>query len=294
MSLSTLALKSIRSQPKAVIPLSSYKYAVGIRQDQNRELIDTWEDVSKRDPSILTDDLSIRMPIFNPDTLSKRNDVGDIVTDVDATDSWRINVVLSHLPSLLRTIDKTLSITSHFPQSDKMALTLSHLVSSNRFEAVQQRVHLAELEKTYLLFDANLPRSSADGHPMPKTWLWDVYDELAYRLDEKCNTDDIEVGSEETCIYASNGRITYGPNSLSVFVDVEGKSYTPDEFTLISTIVTDNYVKRVRLLLQQMYDEGVVCFPQDYAVPPMFSRVTERLWKPTNALYPSAVEQLYN
>ena len=83
-------------------------------------------------------------------------------------------------------------------------------------------------------------------------------------------------------------------NSLGHFVDTEGNSYTPEEMTLVSTKVTDQYNKRVRDLLQDMYDEGVVFFPNGPPESPVFSRVNERLWKPRDTLYPSAVEQLYN
>lgn len=257
------------------------------------EQVTRWTDVVTHIKGGLTptsyNNLNMGLPAYNY-LPSKVPDRGLFTTSVSVSDSWAVNCLLSQLPSVLRPIDKTLALSSHFPVTGNMELTPTQPLSANRRDAVAEAIEMASENERYLLFDANLPRLSTEGYRMPKTWLWDIYDYIGLQLDPSSVTDDPDAYNPDSCIYIGNGKITYGPNGKGLAYDTEGNLV---DLTSSSTKVTDDYTKALNTLLQAAYDRGVC-----RAIPPsssyLFVSIGEDLWVPREPIYPSAVEVYYN
>jgi hypothetical protein len=233
------------------------------------------------------DNLMLHLPAYNGKGVV-REDKGDITTTINAKDSWQINCTLSHIPGLLRPIDKTLGVSTHFPKNGKVDFTLNKLVSERRMNAILREIEKVTKVDSFILLNADLPRNSSDGYRMPKSWLWDIYDEVARRIDPFFNTDDLYNYNVKSCIRAADGRIEYMKNGEGHLLDLDGYPCDPERD---STLVIDAYIKRVERVIQEMYDDGIIYL--SYASD-TFDKITERLYKPKSPLFPSAVELYYN
>jgi hypothetical protein len=291
---SRLALQSVSIRPREDIPLTQYHYPLGLDLDRKKLILDEWVEVVKRDNSLPVNDLYLGLIRFDPSTLTKEDDVGLIHTTIEATDVWRVNSLLSHMPSYLRTLDKRMGVSSHFPQTGLLDLSPTTPTTRTQLAEIERRVSMAAQEGTYLLLDSNLPRSSREGYCMPKGWLWDIYDEVARRLDPNYNSEDADRYNEDTCIYCSNGKITYGKNGRGIYIDLNGNEYDDTQVQEVATKITDEYALRTNILLQQLYEEGIVHLISPVGTAMEMVRVNERLWKPLHPVYPSAVQLLYH
>lgn len=286
--LSLIALDNIHGRPPVPTPSPTYTWPIRnrVRTADASEFVDTLSYAGP--PPTSLSNLLMGVPAYT-DPGEPRDDRGVLQTEVDTSDSWGVNCLLSQLPSYFRRIDKRLGVSSHFPASGMLELTPTIPVSANRLQAMRELVDLASVDRRYLLFDANLPRYSGDGHRYPKSWLWDVYDEIAMRLDAKASGDEEDTYHGESCIQVSDGRIYYGKNDVGEAYDLH---HNLVDLSFVSTDVTDEYITRVRELLQQAYDEGWCHFSS--SVPVTFVPISSRLHAPREPMYPSAVELYYN
>ena len=293
----TLALQDVRLRPE----VTNYEFLqpANFDRDRSRAMMEAWEDYVKRDAELPVDDLFLGMTRFNPETLVKVDDVGQIHTTIDATDTWRVNCVLSHIPSHIRSVDKRMGVVSHFPQTGKLDLSFTLEVSDTRLAYLESRIEPALREETYLLLDCNLPYTSRDGHCLPKCWMWDVYGEVAKRLDPDHNTSDSSLYNPKTCIYCNDGKIVYGISGEGVYLGLDGTQYTRDDIQIYSTQLLDTYVTRTIDIVNQLYSEGYVhLLPEDVHLAQSLNLVpaSQWLWRKEGdvVVYPSPVEIVYN
>lgn len=286
-----LALESLTHRPVTVNVTPTYNWPIinRVSRSDMTEHIMEGAAVAQGPPQTRLNNLLLGVPVYTSSG-KRRLDSGLISTTVDVDDSWGINCLLSQLPHFLRLIDKRLGVSSHFPPRGTMQLTpiSPQPISNNRLEAIMRAVVSASGDRRYLLFDADHPRHSSDGHRLPKSWLWDVYDEIGRRLAGRAVGDDYDTRAPTSCVQVSSGRIFYGYNDNMESFDIRGN---PVNLDLTSTDVTDEYVERIRVLLQQAYDEGWCHFESP---PPNFEPMSEYLWRTIEPMYPSAVELYYN
>lgn len=290
-SLSSLALASVKGRAPQEIPRGTYLMPYGPVRE---EAVAQWVDVVTHTKGGLTptsyNNLNMNLPAYNY-LPSKKPDTGLFETSVAVGDSWRTNCLLSNLPSHLRLIDKTLTTSSHFPVAGNVHLTPLQPVSLQRAEAIRSAIENASDAERYLLFDANLPRSSAEGYRMPKAWLWDIYDYIGLQLDRDAVTDDPDTYNPKSCIYIGNGKITYGKNGEGLAYDTDGSLV---DLETSSTKVTDEFTRALNALLQDAYNQGICRGSEPPSTHPRFTQIGEDLWRPSEPLYPSAVELYYN
>lgn len=185
------------------------------------------------------------------------SDEGRLNTSISTTDLWTLNCVLTHLPMIACSINKTLKVFAHYPNSNILSLTFSYPLSASQEIYFLNRVETVAKRGMILLFDSNSCKVSNEGYRFPKAWLHDVYKALAFEIDKFYNTNK-PTSLNDSNIFIEAGRIYYvryrNDSDIMVYRNVNMELVTLDTITE----VIYEYTVKMEEVLNRFYDEGLV------------------------------------